>query len=174
MLILKQKPYLGRYHFERKIITYNDGHLWWTCLQLLRMRSPVCWGRGNLGIRMIIWKRTWLWISYWCIMERIKHCYLWKIWVTNLFTLSGSMNTPNAFKNLKSPKRIRKFYLLTQLLILWNSQRYSTRRSRPTTSQTYNYRLLRDLFCFLGNRQSKIKHKICFSKGLAVIEGKVT
>lgn len=97
-----------------------------------------------------------------------------KIWVTNLFTLSGSMNTPNAFKSLKSPKRIRKFYLLTQLLILWNSQRYSTRRSRPTTSQTYNYRLLRDLFCFLGNRQSKIKHKICFSKDLAVIEGKVT
>lgn len=97
-----------------------------------------------------------------------------KIWVTNLFTLSGSMNTPNAFKSLKSPKRIRKFYLLTQLLILWNSQRYSTRRSRPTTSQTYNYRLLRDLFFFFGNRQSKIKHKICFSKDLAVIEGKVT
>lgn len=45
-----------------------------------------------------------------------------RIWVTNLFTLSGSMNTPNAFKSLKTPTLMGK-YFLTRLLILWNSQR---------------------------------------------------
>lgn len=32
-----------------------------------------------------------------------------RIWVTNLFTLSGSMNTPNAFKSLKTPTRTVKY-----------------------------------------------------------------
>lgn len=141
MLILKQKkPCLGRYHFERKIITYNDGHLWWTCLQLLRMRSPVCWGRGNLGIRMIIWKRTWLWISYLCIYYgKNKTLLSVRIWVTNLFTLSGSMNTPNAFKSLKTPTLMGKYF--TFLLDYWYCGIHRDKRpdspgprSRPTTS----------------------------------------
>lgn len=97
-----------------------------------------------------------------------------RIWVTNLFTLSGSMNTPNAL----TPTRKGKYF--TFLLSYWYCGIHRDKRpdspgprSRPTTSQTYNYRLLRDLVFFF-NRQSIIKHKICFSKDLAVIEGKVT
>lgn len=99
-------------------------------------------------------------------------------WVTNLFTLSSSIYNPNAFKSLKIPTRKGKYF--TFLLSYWYCGIHRDKRpdspgprSRPTTSQTYNYKLLRDLVFFL-NRQSIIKHKNCFSKDLAVIEGKVT
>lgn len=62
-----------------------------------------------------------------------------RIWVTNLFTLSGSTNPPSAFRSLKRPTRMWKYFSF--LLNYWYCGIQSDKRpdspgpkSRPTTS----------------------------------------
>lgn len=62
-----------------------------------------------------------------------------RIWVTNLFTLSGSTNPPSAFRSLKRPTRMWKYFSF--LLNYWYCGIQRDKRpdspgskSRPTTS----------------------------------------
>lgn len=103
------------------------------------MRSPVCWGWENLSIWMIIWKNPKNMNFVLMYNGENKTLLSIRIWVTYLFTLSDSTNPPSAFRNLKRPTRMWKYFSLFLNYWYWGIQRDKRPdspgpKSRPTTS----------------------------------------